>query len=187
MVTPRSTATWPSSGCSWPVIIRNSVVLPAPLGPTRPTFSPFWSAAEASMKRIWWPFCLEMLSRRIMGSGALEEGFGPALMPCCAAAEGCCGRVDRPKSTTGCGKTCRCRFSSVSSLGQDRKPVAQSQIGPESTLQPPAISALPREPSLASDCLYHDAIQATADIIRMPNIATRKCTPMLAEILSSRK
>src|SRR4030081_61953 len=66
MVTPRSTATWPSSGCSWPVIIRNSVVLPAPLGPTRPTFSPFWSAAEASMKSIWWPFCLLMLSRRIM-------------------------------------------------------------------------------------------------------------------------
>src|SRR6202165_1065243 len=26
MVTPRSTATWPSSGCSWPVIMRNSVV-----------------------------------------------------------------------------------------------------------------------------------------------------------------
>jgi len=29
------------------VIIRNSVVLPAPLGPTKPTFSPFWSAAIA--------------------------------------------------------------------------------------------------------------------------------------------
>ena len=38
-------------GRSWPVIMRNSVVLPAPLGPTRPTFSPFWSAAEASMNR----------------------------------------------------------------------------------------------------------------------------------------
>src|SRR5258708_37523479 len=45
MVTPRSPATCPSSGCSSPVIIRNSVVLPAPLGPTMPTFSPFWSAA----------------------------------------------------------------------------------------------------------------------------------------------
>ena len=67
MVTPRSTSTWPSSGGSWPVIMRNSVVLPAPLGPTRPIFSPFWSAAEASMKRICWPFCLLMLSRRIMG------------------------------------------------------------------------------------------------------------------------
>src|SRR5436190_6321347 len=69
MVTPRSTATWPSSGCSSPVIIRNSVVLPAPLGPTRPTFSPLLSAAEASMKRSWWPFCLLMLSRRIMCTG----------------------------------------------------------------------------------------------------------------------
>ena len=28
-------------GGSWPVIMRNSVVLPAPLGPTSPTFSPF--------------------------------------------------------------------------------------------------------------------------------------------------
>src|SRR3954470_23542226 len=66
MVTPRSTATWPSSGVSSPVIIRNNVVLPDPLGPTRPTFSPFWIAAEASMKRSWWPFCLLTLSRRIM-------------------------------------------------------------------------------------------------------------------------
>ena len=38
-------------GRSSPVIMRKSVVLPAPLGPTRPTFSPFHSAAEASMKR----------------------------------------------------------------------------------------------------------------------------------------
>src|SRR5215471_16443487 len=85
MVTPRSTATWPSSGRSSPVIIRNSVVLPAPFGPTRPTFSPLLSAAEASMKRSWWPFCLLMLSRRIMCVGDLEntglKGSG-ALMPC---------------------------------------------------------------------------------------------------------
>jgi hypothetical protein len=46
--------------------MRNSVVLPAPFGPTRPTFSPLVRAAEASTKRSWWPFCLEMLSRRIM-------------------------------------------------------------------------------------------------------------------------
>src|ERR1700722_11560868 len=72
MVTPRSTATWPSSGASSPVIIRNSVVLPAPLGPTRPTFSPRSSDAEASMNRIWWPICLEMLSRRIMLDGSLK-------------------------------------------------------------------------------------------------------------------
>src|SRR5690349_18401953 len=66
MVTPRSTATWPSSGSSSPVIIRNSVVLPAPLGPTKPTFSPRLSAADASMNRICRPFCLPILSRRII-------------------------------------------------------------------------------------------------------------------------
>ena len=30
------------------MIIRNKVVLPDPLGPTRPTFSPFCSAADAN-------------------------------------------------------------------------------------------------------------------------------------------
>ena len=44
MVMPASTVTWPSSGCSWPAIIRKIVVLPAPFGPTSPTFSPFWIA-----------------------------------------------------------------------------------------------------------------------------------------------
>src|SRR3954462_4952108 len=73
MVTPRSVETWPSSGGSWPVIIRNKVVLPDPLGPTRPIFSPFWSAAEASMKRIWWPFCLLTLSRRIICAGTRKR------------------------------------------------------------------------------------------------------------------
>src|SRR5882757_4465585 len=68
MLMPRSSDTCPSSGCSCPEIIRNSVVLPAPFGPTRPIFSPFWRAAEASMKRIWWPTCLLTLSRRIMRS-----------------------------------------------------------------------------------------------------------------------
>ena len=34
------TETVPSSGLSSPTTMRNSVVLPAPLGPTSPTFSP---------------------------------------------------------------------------------------------------------------------------------------------------
>src|SRR5436309_6589675 len=68
MVMPRSVETCPSSGSSSPAIIRNSVVLPAPLGPTRPIFSPLFRAAEASMNRIWWPACLLTLSRRIMRS-----------------------------------------------------------------------------------------------------------------------
>jgi hypothetical protein len=48
------------------VIIRKSVVLPAPFGPTRPIFSPRFSAAEASMKRMRWLFDLLMFSIRIM-------------------------------------------------------------------------------------------------------------------------
>eukprot|EP01035_Chromulina_nebulosa_P068408 gene68408-93747_t len=48
MVMPGSITTSPSSGCSWP----------------------------ASMNRIWWPFCLEMLSRRIMGRSASAGGRG---------------------------------------------------------------------------------------------------------------
>src|ERR1700752_4658485 len=78
MEMPRSAATWPSSGCSSPDIMRNSVLLPAPLGPTRPIFSPFCNAAEASMKRIWWPTCLETLSRRIIAAWR-EMRFGGLL------------------------------------------------------------------------------------------------------------
>ena len=68
MVMPGSIVTTPSSGCSVPAIMRKIVVLPAPLGPTSPTFSPFWTPIDASMNRIWWPFCLLMLSRQIMGA-----------------------------------------------------------------------------------------------------------------------
>src|SRR3954453_11039939 len=72
MVMPRSVETCPSSGSSSPAIIRNSVVLPAPFGPTSPIFSPLWRAADASMKRIWWPTCLLTLSRRIMRSQEVD-------------------------------------------------------------------------------------------------------------------
>src|SRR6188508_2794227 len=57
--------TSPSSGCSSPTIIRNSVVLPAPFGPTRPTFSPGLSWNEVSTKRIWRPYCLLTWEREI--------------------------------------------------------------------------------------------------------------------------
>ena len=53
-----STETCPSSGDSSRMIIRKMVDLPAPLGPTRPIFSPRNSAAEASTKRICGPCCL---------------------------------------------------------------------------------------------------------------------------------
>src|ERR1700742_4849135 len=65
MLTPRSTETCPSSGDSSRMMRRKMVDLPAPLGPTSPTFSPRWIAAEASTKRICGPCCLEIWSRRI--------------------------------------------------------------------------------------------------------------------------
>ncbi len=44
--------------------MRKSVVLPEPLGPTRPTFSLGFSWNEASTKRTWRPYCLLMLRER---------------------------------------------------------------------------------------------------------------------------
>src|SRR5215471_16814203 len=52
------TVTSPSSALSSPTIMRNSVVLPDPFGPTRPTFSPGFSWNEASTKRTCRPYCL---------------------------------------------------------------------------------------------------------------------------------
>src|SRR5690348_5614148 len=71
-VTPRSTETRPSSGCSSFVIRRKRVDFPAPLGPTRPTCSPRCTTALASRKRICWPCCLATESSRIMG-GAVDN------------------------------------------------------------------------------------------------------------------
>ena len=51
---------------SSPTIIRNSVVLPEPFGPTRPTFSPGFSWNEASTKRICLPYCLLMREKEII-------------------------------------------------------------------------------------------------------------------------
>src|SRR5512139_1724663 len=60
------TDTSPSSGDSSPVIIRKMVVLPAPLGPTRPTFSPGFSWNDASTKMSCLPYCLLMFAREII-------------------------------------------------------------------------------------------------------------------------
>ena len=49
-----------------PTIIRKRVVLPAPFGPTSPTFSPGLSWNEASTKRICRPYCLLMRERAII-------------------------------------------------------------------------------------------------------------------------
>src|SRR5689334_6464228 len=101
---PRSAETCPSSASSSPAIMRNSVVLPAPLGPTRPIFSPRWSAAEASMNRIWWPTCLETLSRRIICLTGIA-GWRP-LIPC--------GRVleaPEPADKAALSSPCQCRLA----------------------------------------------------------------------------
>ena len=58
--------TVPSSGDSSPTIIRKSVDLPAPLGPTRPTFSPGLSWKSASMKSTCRPYCLLTLENEII-------------------------------------------------------------------------------------------------------------------------
>ena len=46
------------------------MVLPAPLGPTSPIFSPRFTAAEASRNRIWSPCRFETASIRITSGGA---------------------------------------------------------------------------------------------------------------------
>src|SRR5579863_2782763 len=67
MVTRRGTETSPSSGSSSPTIMRKSVVLPEPLGPTSPTFSPGFSWKEASTKMSCRPYCLFILEKEIKG------------------------------------------------------------------------------------------------------------------------
>src|SRR6185369_13151361 len=62
------TETSPSSGDSSPTIMRNSVVFPAPFGPTRPAFSPGLSWNDASTKMSCLPYCLEILLKLIMDS-----------------------------------------------------------------------------------------------------------------------
>src|ERR1051325_4950312 len=75
MVSFFGTDTSPSSGDSSPTIIRKSVVLPEPFGPTRPTFSPGLSWKDASTKRIWRPYCFEIREKEIMArrSGQLLQ------------------------------------------------------------------------------------------------------------------
>src|SRR3954469_24934302 len=68
------TDTSPSSAVSSPTIRRNRVVLPAPLGPTRPTFSPGLSWKEASMKRTWRPYCLPRWEKEIKTLQAITPG-----------------------------------------------------------------------------------------------------------------
>src|SRR5687767_7378909 len=59
--------------------MRKIVDLPAPFGPTRPTFSPRNRLMEASKKRICLPCCLETESRRITLAAHLSTASAPCI------------------------------------------------------------------------------------------------------------
>src|SRR5215813_4566050 len=65
MVSRFGTETSPSSGDSSRTTMRKSVVLPEPLGPTNPTFSPGFNWKEASTKISCLPYCLLMFEKEI--------------------------------------------------------------------------------------------------------------------------
>ena len=70
-----SSSTDPSSGRSWPQTQLNTVVLPAPLGPTRPTLSPRSMEKVTSLTALMPPNCLESprTSRSGVGSPSRER------------------------------------------------------------------------------------------------------------------
>src|ERR1700721_344048 len=73
------TETAPSSGVSSPTTIRKSVVLPAPLGPTSPTFSQGFNWNEASTKSNCLPYCLLIFEKEII---LKEQLAAPCLFQC---------------------------------------------------------------------------------------------------------
>src|SRR6516225_4457059 len=76
MVSRFGTDTSPSSGSSSPTTIRNNVVLPAPFGPTSPTFSPGLSWNEASTNSSCLPYCLLILENEIIHFQATRNARG---------------------------------------------------------------------------------------------------------------
>src|SRR5271154_1421121 len=66
MVRRFGTETSPSSGASSFITMRKSVVLPAPLGPTKPIFSPGFNWKEASTKINCLPYCLWIFEKEII-------------------------------------------------------------------------------------------------------------------------
>src|SRR5512145_3368156 len=80
MVSFLGTVTSPSSVPSSPVIRRKIVVLPAPLGPTSPTFSPGLSWNDASTNRTCPPYCLHTPVNEII-SRAEHRPAGGARQP----------------------------------------------------------------------------------------------------------
>src|SRR5205823_6217916 len=81
---PPSVRTLPPVGWIRPSISLISVLLPAPLWPTRPTHSPAWSEKVTSRTATWRPNALVTLDRVIRGSvmGSVRPRRGaPAAAP----------------------------------------------------------------------------------------------------------
>src|SRR6266481_3663046 len=74
MVSFFGTETSPSSGSSSPTTMRKRVVLPEPLGPTSPTFSPGFNWKDASTKINCLPYCLWIFEKEIIRNTKLAEG-----------------------------------------------------------------------------------------------------------------
>src|SRR5438105_3458234 len=64
-----SNVTWPPSEAISPIVIRKLVVLPAPLGPSRPTTSPSltWKSTPLTTWRLPYHFCKPRTSSNAMG------------------------------------------------------------------------------------------------------------------------
>ena len=73
--------------------MRNSVVLPEPLGPTRPTFSPGLSWKEASTNRTCRPYCLLMREKEIISRASPAVQLTTTVSGCSLARD--CGMMAR--------------------------------------------------------------------------------------------
>src|ERR1043166_8309700 len=62
--------------------MRKTVVLPAPLGPTRPIFSPAFNWKLASTNSTWRPYCLLTFVRWIIGPATLPFPDPAPVAPC---------------------------------------------------------------------------------------------------------
>src|SRR4051812_4158252 len=116
MVNRLGTDTSPSSGSSSPTIIRKSVVLPEPFGPTSPTFSPGLSWKEASTKTSCLPYCLLMEEKEIIELLCYElSAIGYRRRTSSFAAAG------RPAPNAQPMADCRCLFNALSAQFSARK------------------------------------------------------------------
>src|SRR3984957_9485593 len=122
MVNFLGTETAPSSGVSSPTTIRKSVVLPASLGPTSPTFSQGFNWNEASTKSNCLPYCLLMFEKEII---LKEQLAAPCLFQCSltrklrVALEGCVSLIKRIVSDRRGSSYVENPATAVASAGRD--------------------------------------------------------------------